>query len=250
MDPRFVITVPFYNVGKWIPHCIKSIAEQTYKNFTCILVDDISTDDSAEMAQELIKEDDRFVLIRNTTKRTAVGNIYQAIESSTPSREDIIVNVDGDDWLASNGVLEKLKKVYEENDVWMTYGSYIEFPSKIRGKFARQIPEAVIETNSYRAFEWISSHLRTYKFKLWNKVQKEDLMIEQLGKWVKGCGDLALMFPMLEMSGHRALYIRDILYVYNRSNPLNEDKIDHLSQRNEERLVRGKQRYQVLESLY
>lgn len=38
--------------------------------------------------------------------------------------------------------------------------------------------------------------------------------------------DLALMLPMLEMSGKHAVFIRDVLYLYNRSNPLNDHKVN------------------------
>lgn len=181
MEAKFIITVPFYNAEEWLPHCIKSIMNQTHKNFVCIAVDDISTDDGAKIVAELISEDPRFHLIKNKTKRSAAGNIHKAIEYAAPDAEDIIVNVDGDDWLATATVLEKVASTYEDPDVWMTYGSYVEFPSKKRGKFARQIPDSIIDSNSYRDSEWMSSHLRTYKFKLWSQVKKEDLLNDTTG---------------------------------------------------------------------
>ena len=36
---------------------------------------------------------------------------------------------------------------------------------------------------------------------------------------------LAIMLPLLEMAGHKCRFISDILYVYNKENPLNVDKI-------------------------
>jgi hypothetical protein len=39
-------------------------------------------------------------------------------------------------------------------------------------------------------------------------------------------GDLAFMWPMLEMSGlDHFRFIEDVLYVYNETNPLNEHKV-------------------------
>ena len=58
--------------------------------------------------------------------------------------------------------------------------------------------------------------------------------------------DLAFMFPMLEMAGTRSEYIKDILYVYNMSNPLNDHKVDNTKQVRLEREIRLKNPYQVL----
>jgi len=37
--------------------------------------------------------------------------------------------------------------------------------------------------------------------------------------------DQAIMLPLLEMSAERSVYVKDTLYVYNKNNPLNVDKI-------------------------
>ena len=150
MSNHFKIIVPFYNVEEWIKVCIRSVKLQSYKNFQCVLVDDISTDRSAEIVEQEIADDDRFVLVRNTEKAYALKNIYDAINLSEPREEDIIVTLDGDDWLASKDVLDKLNAVYTQSDCWLTYGSYAEYPSGFRGKFAKQIPRHVIQNNNYR----------------------------------------------------------------------------------------------------
>ena len=59
-------------------------------------------------------------------------------------------------------------------------------------------------------------------------------------------GDLPVMFPMLEMSGDRSHYIDKILHIYNRTNPSNEDKVNHQLQLAIEREVRLKKKYDVL----
>lgn len=43
--------------------------------------------------------------------------------------------------------------------------------------------------------------------------------------------DQAMMFPMLEMSGHRAKFISDVPYIYNAANPINDCKVDRQLQR-------------------
>jgi len=242
MSNHFKIIVPFYNVEEWIKVCIRSVKLQSYKNFQCILVDDISIDSSAEIAEQEIAGDDRFVLVRNTEKAYALKNIYDAINLSEPREEDIIVTLDGDDWLASKDVLDKLNAVYTQSDCWLTYGSYAEYPSGFRGKFAKQIPRHVIQNNNYRESEWCSSHLRTFKQHLWSRIKKEDLL-DNNGDFYRMAWDLAFMFPMLEMAGDKSKYINDILYIYNLGNPLNDHKVDNRLQQSLEFDIRGKEKY-------
>ena len=157
--------------------------------------------------------------------------------------------LDGDDWLASANVLEKLNDTYNAEDCWMTFGSYVEYPKNVRGKFAKKISDDIIDKNLFRESEWMSSHLRTFRHKLWEKIDKQDFVFSQTDKFYKAAWDLAFVFPMLEMAGQKAKYVKDILYIYNRSNPLNEDKINHNVQLTEEQEVRKKQKYSLLEEL-
>ena len=54
------------------------------------------------------------------------------------------------------------------------------------------------------------------------------------------------MFPMLEMAGHRSLFIEHILHIYNRNNPLNEDKVNHGKILRSEARIRRKEKYERL----
>lgn len=242
---HFKIIIPLYNVEKWIKKCIRSVKLQEYKNFQCILIDDISTDNSKSIIENEIKDDNRFHLITNIEKGYALKNIFNGINYSNPNDNDIILTIDGDDWLASKNVLDVLIKYYEQDDCLMTYGSYIEYPNGNVGKFSKQIPNHVIDNNLYRNYEWSSSHLRTCKYLLWNKIDKKDFL-DSNGQFYKITCDLAIMFPMLEMAGHKAKYVKEILYTYNVENLLNDHKLNNAEQIKIEREIRGKQKYNKL----
>jgi glycosyltransferase involved in cell wall biosynthesis len=246
MNNHFKIIIPFYNVEKWIGLTIKSVKAQKYINFQCIVVNDISTDNSEEVVNNAIKNDSRFVLINNEEKAYALKNIYDAIKYSNPSPEDIIITLDGDDWFASANVLSYLSDLYDKEKCWLTYGSYAEYPSGIKGKFARQIPEEIIRTATYRTSQWMTSHLRTFKYHLWDNINAED-MKDESGNFYQMTWDLSFMFPMLEMSGNKHRYIDEVLYIYNRTNPLNDDKVDHSMQLGFEREIRNKKKYERID---
>jgi glycosyltransferase involved in cell wall biosynthesis len=241
---KFIIIVPFYNVSKWIKFNIRSVKKQNYNNFKCVLVDDLSTDNTVEIVKKEIENDNRFVLIENNDKKFALKNIYDAILFAEPSKEDVIITLDGDDWFYSNDVLSYLNDFYQKEDCWITYGSYAEFPSGQRGKFAKQIPEHIIRNSTFRENEWCASHLRTFKYHLWSEIKKEDFL-DTNGDFYRMAWDLAFMFPMLEMAGENSRHIEKILYAYNLSNPLNDHKVDNSYQLSLEREIRHKEKYLV-----
>lgn len=243
MQNHFKIIVPFYNVEKWIKVCIRSIKKQSYTNFQCILIDDFSDDNTEKIVIDEIKGDSRFSLVRPQEKAYALKNIYDGIKFSNPEDEDIIVTLDGDDWFASKDVLKILNRTYVNHDCWITYGSYAEYPSGKRGKFARPIDHSFIDNQTLRQQPWMSSHLRTFKAKLWNQIKLNDLLDSE-GQFYRMTWDLAFMFPMLEMAGHKSKYIEDILYVYNMSNPMNDHKVDNSYQMKLEAEIRAKQPYE------
>lgn len=245
---KFLIITPFYNVEKWIANTIKSVKAQTYTNFRHILVDDMSTDSTTEVVKSLIADDDRFVLVENREKKYALKNIQDAFERFCEDPEEIIVSLDGDDWLASPRSLEIVNDCYNQTGCLITYGSYKEYPSGHRGKFSRKVSEQTQKERSFRKAPWTTSHLRSYKYKLWEKIDKRDFL-DFDGKHYKKTCDLALMYPMLEMAGNRVEFIEEMIYVYNTLNDLNDHKTGHEEQLRIERRIRSLEAYEVLHDL-
>ena len=239
---KFKIVVPFYNVEKWISKCITSLKQQNYKNFECYLIDDISTDNTVETIRRLIKNDDRFKLIKNKKKHYALANIYKTLDKSKNHDDDIIILLDGDDWLASSYTLDILANTYNEKKCLMTYGSYVYNPSGVRGVEPSKYSDEVIENNLFRKDSWRASHLRSFKYKVWKHLKQEDLKDKE-GKFFEMAYDQAIMLPLLELSGPKAEYISDTLYVYNKENPLNVDKIKARQQTQTAALIRQKTAY-------
>ena len=77
------VIVPIYNKDKYIKRCIDSIKKQSFNDFECILVDDGSTDNSANIVLKSIQNDSRFKYIyqknmgvssaRNTGIKASIG---------------------------------------------------------------------------------------------------------------------------------------------------------------------------------
>lgn len=64
-DPLVTVLLPVYNGGKYLEYSVKSILEQTYKDFEFLVIDDCSTDDSLGRVKAF---NDRRVVISSNTK--------------------------------------------------------------------------------------------------------------------------------------------------------------------------------------
>lgn len=64
MRPLVSIIIPFYNRASLIQDTIRSIKDQTYTNWECILVDDHSTDNTFETVAQFVETDSRFKLFK------------------------------------------------------------------------------------------------------------------------------------------------------------------------------------------
>lgn len=59
-QPLISLIVPVYNVAEYLPECVDSIINQTYKNLEIILVDDGSPDACPDICDEYAKRDSRI----------------------------------------------------------------------------------------------------------------------------------------------------------------------------------------------
>ena len=120
---KFVIITPSYNNEEWVEPNLASMLNQTYTNWRTIYVNDCSTDNTLEKVNSIVKNDKRFTIINNKENQGATYNYINFLDQIDD--DEIIIHLDGDDWLINEVVLEKLNQYYNDNDVWMTYGGFV-----------------------------------------------------------------------------------------------------------------------------
>ena len=165
--PKISIIVPIYNVEEYLPRCLKSIIDQSFKDFEVILINEIGTDNSGVICEEFASQDSRIRLFqrerggvagaRNVGLRAAIG--------------EYITFVDADDFL-EDAALEKMYNKAVETNVDIVICDYTKiFKNKI---------EPV-----YRAFkgktEFINQLLEWSSIEnaLWAKLFKRHLFIDE-----------------------------------------------------------------------
>lgn len=109
------IIVPVYNTSKYLPKCLDSLINQTYKNIEIIIVNDGSTDNSLDICQECANFDNRIKIFNKVN-----GGLQQARKfglSKISTNSSYIMFVDSDDFLEVKAVEESIKMMDDETDV-------------------------------------------------------------------------------------------------------------------------------------
>ena len=115
------IVVPVHNAAGFIADTIKMVCEQTYKDWELILVDDASSDGSADIIEEIIRgQKKRIRLIRLKENAGAAGARNAGIDASSGR---FIAFLDADDiWRKEK--LEKQVEFMEKNGAEFSFHSY------------------------------------------------------------------------------------------------------------------------------
>lgn len=235
---HITVVTASYNNKHYYKENLESVFKQTYDDWDLIYVDDNSPDRTGDLAESYIKErgfTDRVTLIKNKERKGALANQYAAIHSCKDT--NIIVILDGDDFLVNEHVLSFINDIYSQRDIWLTYGQFEHLSNRQRG-FCSPMPAYVVQNNLFRKYVDIPSHLRTFYAGLFKRIKIEDLQLD--GKFYSMTGDMAAMIPMIEMAskGHFA-FVDRVLLIYNDVNCLNDHKVSQGTQRSIDQHIRS-----------
>lgn len=221
----FVFVVPSYNNANNYIKNLGSIYSQKYKHYRVLYMDDKSEDDTMKLCSDYISEKrlwGRTRLFEQYSKQRQCAGRFICYHLAYD--DEVLLMLDGDDWLYDENVLGILNDKYNEYGLKCSYGSYhVYSDGKVsNGYYANeQFPDYIIRTGTYRYYKWISSHLRTGYASLFKNIELDDLLLN--GKFYEICTDLAEFYPVLEQADKNHRCINKSLYVYNKDNSINYD---------------------------
>ena len=108
------IIIPAYNRAKIIPATLDSILAQTYQNWECIVVDDLSKDDTKAVVQQYVEKDCRFRLLTNERKKGAQGARNTGI---LHAHSEWVICFDSDDTMRPQYLERMVAAIDDESDV-------------------------------------------------------------------------------------------------------------------------------------
>jgi glycosyltransferase involved in cell wall biosynthesis len=251
---RLVIDIPSYNNKDWCIKNLQSVLDQVgHTNYTAIVTDDCSPDGTGTILEQFIKglpqeQQDHVKLIQNKHRRGALANHYHVIQLATD--DDVVVQLDGDDFFKTTDVFTYINDLYKNQDVWWTYGVYENWPDASMKTFSRPLTEEDGVTRATVPF--VFGPVRSYRGWFAKQIKLQDLIADFepcLGKFYGSAGDFALMFPLLEMASSEHLYyINKVLYTRNVATPINDFKVNKNLQERCARAVKDSPRYSPISS--
>lgn len=187
-EPVISVIMLTYNREKFIGRSIESILNQTFADFEFIIVDNGSTDTSAEIAREYARRDKRIRVISSLTELMKEKNIHPSIGHGRNCGLDVargryITFIDDDD-IAYPNMLDYLYGLLQGYDADIALCSS---EKKVDGKI---LPNCVVgKTFTMNSEEAIIELLKRKKFnaatptKLWKKEICDAIRFPEIGKY-------------------------------------------------------------------
>ena len=142
----FRIIIPNYNNSEWLESCINSVLSQTYTNYDLVFIDDVSTDDSVDIAGELIG--DNGLIIGSNSKLWNGGARNVGLHCHYDARYTLFL--DSDDWFVDDSVLQDLHDFIIDSGypdcVRLPYICELEDGRQIRVQLDDATPEALVSS--------------------------------------------------------------------------------------------------------
>lgn len=221
--PMCIITASFNNSPTFEKY-FSVLLKQTYVMFRVIYVDDASTDGTFYNINEFLKgkkERPKISLLQNTENMKQAFTKHRAY--SLADSDEVLVFIDGDDWLSSKNSLHMVNQAYmkyPENKI--TCGSFATyFEGNISGKTDLKDTldcSLVPVKNCRKDKQWNYSHLRTGRAHLFQNIPPRYIQDED-GEWLDRCTDVAEMYWALDQCSHY-VKIHNVLLHYNKDNSI------------------------------
>ncbi len=117
-QPLVSIIVPVYNGTAYLPRCIESITQQTYKNLEILLIDNAATNDCLSICEKYARQDSRVKIVHLSKNVGPTGARAAGITACTG---DWVGFCDSDDWFEQNAV-ETLLNLHQQTGAEIVWG--------------------------------------------------------------------------------------------------------------------------------
>lgn len=116
------VIIPAYNVERYIRETIQSVQNQSFSDFSCIIIDDGSTDTTAQVIYETIHNDERFLLVQQKNGGECAARNTGIALVQTP----LLTVLDSDD-LWHSEFLQKMTTVLSDQAIDLAWCHFAMF---------------------------------------------------------------------------------------------------------------------------
>ena len=216
-DIKISVILPIYNTKLYLPKCIESLLNQTYKNIEVIGIDDGSTDGSELILDKYAKEDSRIKVIHKEN-----GGESSARNAGLRAMSGQYVGfMDCDDWIESD-MYEKLLSHIINNQVDIVASSWYCDRANSSEKIQNRLPvlEEAFGRDKLLNYLYKRDDYRGFAY-MWNKLYRRELFYDTNHILMTFDEDLmlggdVLYLGKLAMNAKSAFYCREAFYHYNQ----------------------------------
>jgi glycosyltransferase involved in cell wall biosynthesis len=172
--PLISVIIPVYDVADHVADCLRSLQTQTLSDYEALVIDDGSTDESADIVRRVIADDPRFQLIQQENQGLS-GARNTGLARATG---DFIAFLDSDDRLAPDYLSRLWQALDTSGADWVSCGVRYCFPdgqyvdhSAIHGK-AAQHSSGLVQRYPQHSWEDVIPHFPS----AWNKLYRHSLI--------------------------------------------------------------------------
>lgn len=118
--PSVDVVIPCYNYAHYLERCVHSVLSQEGVNVRILIIDDVSKDNSVEVAERLVASDPRVNLLKHAVNKGLVGTANDGVIDWATAKYTLLLSAD--DALTA-GALRRATSVMEAHpEVGMAYG--------------------------------------------------------------------------------------------------------------------------------
>lgn len=176
---KISVVIPVYNCALYLRECLQSILGQTLTETEIIVIDDMSTDETAAIVEEFVKIDNRIQFYHNQMK---LGAALTRNRGMTYAAGKYLYFFDGDDILERNVFLESYEKLeqYKADFIQLNYNCITEYGELYDRKSNICISH---DNESINNFDDIANQpLKWLQFSnaTWSKIYRRDFLMENV----------------------------------------------------------------------
>ncbi|RYY21783.1 MAG: glycosyltransferase family 2 protein [Chitinophagaceae bacterium] len=120
--PRVNIFIPCYNAECYLQTAVESVLQQTYEDWSILIIDDCSNDRTAVVARNLASKDNRIRLIENEVNLGMLGNWNKGVSLCT---SELFVKLDADDYWHPQFLERSVAALDSDPEVGLIFTRYI-----------------------------------------------------------------------------------------------------------------------------
>ena len=207
-NPEISLILPVYNVAGYIDECMESVKAQTFGDFEALLIDDGSTDGSADICDLWAAKDARIRVIHQDNAGVSAARNRGIREA----RGEYLAFVDPDDWL-DPAYLEKLYRAAKESgadftecDIW-----------RYNGKNGTKIHRSLCGTMG-RAWT-LPEHMKYGATATYKSISKRSLWLGH-DVYLPDCAfESPAVYALILALAHKIVNVPEPLYYYRRFRP-------------------------------